>query len=319
MPTNRNVDDLYYKRMRASLDDKYRIVDAIVLDAKNKGIEHPHVLDIGAGDGTLAQALTDNGCIVSTCDTSPESLKRLEDFYQQAHRQYVYEHTNIEPKAPINVSATEIVTAFPLASFDAIIFSSVLHEVYSYGTNDNHLCFTPHTDTTLPMWRNDPRINEVLLAIREAWFLLKPDGLLVIRDGVQDPRVMTSVSLRPKTKTAEQLIDTCRALLGFTSDDICLLGYTMSQAQRVLYTITWGPKSLLRECQENRWFFLEREWIRCLEQCHFDQIQTAVTTLPGYYDALSPQVDLLYEGRKVPREDWPVTTIFITAHKPTET
>ena len=107
------------------------------------------VLDIGCGPGELVVLLARSGCQVTGIDVSPQMLR------QAAHR--VQEAGVADRVSLREVGAAELDTAFPAASFDAVVSTLVFSEL------------SP---------------DEMVYTLSECRRILKREGLLLVADEI---------------------------------------------------------------------------------------------------------------------------------------
>lgn len=141
MVTNLTHADSYFERMNKSMGDKSKIMDLLP--------ESGRILDVGCGSGDFMRILEDHGYDVRGIDASEESVKR-------SGRKSVLGY------------ADELPQHFEDSYFDAVICSSVFHEVFSYGNRDGCI-------------GNVSSLSSTLLSIHR---VLKRGGKLVVMDGV---------------------------------------------------------------------------------------------------------------------------------------
>lgn len=128
--------DTYFARMAASLGDKARMLDHLLPGS---------VLDLGAGDGQFTAKLREAGWDAHGVDASAAAVERSGGIVRLG-------------------DITDADNLFKPGTFDNVILSSVLHEVWSYAPDD----------------RDAARDAAVAVAAR----MLRPGGRLIVRDGV---------------------------------------------------------------------------------------------------------------------------------------
>lgn len=133
----------YEERLGGALDDKLRILNYIPEGAK-------YVLDVGCHTGQLTMAMANRhpSAVFHGIDVDKEAIKK-------AHKKSIGHTYN-----------TMFVTHYlrdmlsMSQKYDAVVFSSVLHEIYSYGQG----------------------MSSVVKALADAYELLKPGGRIILRD-----------------------------------------------------------------------------------------------------------------------------------------
>lgn len=214
--------ETYYKRMTAALGDKEKLLGFV------KG---SRVLDVGTGSGDLLHALLEAGYDAWGVDPSLESLDRV-----------------VDPERVKEGYADELVELFGEGTFDTVICSSVLHEVFSYGNRDGAVGQLKSVD-------------RVIEAVRR---VLIPEGRLIIRDGVSPNFYYPNID---KEEKYEIWVDNPAAVEIFlTTSPFTRPGLdrkielervsehrfrgTRSSLMEFAFTYTWGDESFAREVQE---------------------------------------------------------------------
>lgn len=223
--------DNYYERMKSSGDDKLKITKFLS--------DGDSVLDVGAGGGVLADLLLSlfPNMHITALDQSDTAVERL---------------NALTKKYPgrLSVVQADFFAFEPETPFDAVVFCSSLHEIFSYTEYEGKR-FRPET---------------ISLALVHAANCLKPgDGKIIIRDGVAaryNPKVLVKYVDPALQKLAERYE---REFEGFPLEIVHTeMGDIMpyNSMMELLYTITWGEKSFEREVQEWYGYFCLNDWVR---------------------------------------------------------
>lgn len=201
--------DVYLERMAKPLAEKLKIVKYLPEGAEN-------VLDVGCADGAITLEMS---------SLLPEikflGIDLNEDFIGMASKKAV--------QVP-NVKFEKIYLRELLAKpkrFDAVIFCSVLHEFYTYGEG----------------------ISSVLKALADAHELLRPGGVIIVRDMV----------LSEYTKKAnlrfEQILEKIRSKKEWQSSikDFENCFGKLNNIYRINHFLLkyWYRENWNRECKEN--------------------------------------------------------------------
>lgn len=224
----------YYDRMDSALGDKSKIIDKLNEYYPNvEDRENIRVLDAGCGSGLLSMEIAKQGYSVLGIDTDL-SLN---------HYSYV---ETINGKTQIaNFFKLDIKNMLKLVdTFDVVIFCSVLHELYSYNSYDK---------------------GAVFKALDDAWEVLKPHGLLIIRDGIRDEAY--DDIYRPDlhmTPEFRHLYDMYRDYSNVPQQDRTL--------QERLYTCSWGRQSFNRKKDEVVHFLTEWSWVSIVGMSGFHNL-----------------------------------------------
>lgn len=247
MRESHELESRYFERMARSLGDKMRLVDAL---PPVRADYAPRVLDVGAGGGELSHALQEFGYDVVALDASDDAITRMRE--------------NFPEITTAQMLANEAVS-FGEESFDAVICSSILHEVFSYGDNVHG--------------KGDyASLTETLAGFHS---ILKPGGVLAIRDGVKPDNWAEPARVRvidgTGTEAVERYLALCPFANGFIEGEMESLialeredessDWFRGNFQSVyefFMTYNWGFKSYPRETQELYGIFTEREYIERL-------------------------------------------------------
>lgn len=221
--------DRYYDRMKSSGDDKLKITKFLS--------DGDSVLDVGAGGGVLAELLLETfpSMTVTALDPSNTATARL--------------HA-LAGKFPgrLSVVQTDFFAFESEEKFDAVVFCSSLHEIFSYTEYEGK--------------RYEKAV--VSLALDHAAQLLKShSGKIIVRDGVaarHNPKVMLQYIDKGMKDLAERYEN---EFTGFPLKIThTMFGDIMpyNSMMELLYTITWGEESFAREVQEWYGYYSLDDW-----------------------------------------------------------
>ena len=188
---------------------------------------------------------------------------------------------------------------------NTIIFSSVLHEVYSYPTVENPDRFD---------------ILRVIITLYKAYNMLAKDGILLIRDGAYCAD--TDVALL-HFKEEDGPYWFRRFLNEFKAPLACETIGSISAVNEIiapkcvikefLYTYTWGPESWPREIQESMGVLPLNKYEEMLKILGFKVLSAAEFTELGYNYHIGKLVE--YCNLNNEPLELPHSTIFIIAKK----
>lgn len=256
-------NDIYFERMASSIGDKINLVKHLV---------QGNVLDVGAGGGELSEYMRiansyQNGeREVFAIDGSSVSVERMNQRYPLV--------------TSLNMMVDELLEYFGENSFDNIVCSSILHEVYSYGGYD---------------------IDKVHHALRDFHKMLRPCGRLLIRDGVMPTNHNDEVVLNfSDEKSIAEFLVKYQDIAPFYGDQVNIKDYNngsvvcnMRSAMELLYTYTWGMGSVEREALEIYGVMTQNDYMKAISDAGFENIIEARQYLqPEYVTHLEHKVNI---------------------------
>ena len=254
------------------------IMNASEESTKNSIIEYvtgQTVVDVGSGGGVLLDLLEErypDKRIIGT-DIADNVLQVLEKKRkEEGHGWRVLRHNFVDGPFPEKV--------------DAILFSSILHEVFSY-TETEHGRF---------------EIWSVKAALQNAYASLNPGGRIIIRDGVKSKADGSVIGIRFKDPEGMEFFKNfVRDFQGLKDVEdkkieICESEGRVSAdanfAREFLYTYTWGKQSYPHEVREQFGFFTIDEFREFFEGLGAKILRCDAFLEPGYVTHLSPKVEL---------------------------
>lgn len=249
------------------------------------------VVDVGSGGGVLLDLLESHFPekeIIGT-DISENVIEvLLSKKKSEGHRWTVLRHNYVDGVFPEPV--------------DCILFSSILHEVFSY------------TETDAGRFQ----IESVKKALRNAYDSLRPGGRIIIRDGVRtggnntlsvtfkDPEGLSF--FRNFVQDFKGLSDIEDKRIQIDEDTQTVSGVT-DYMREFLYTYTWGRQSYAHEVQEQFGYFTIEEFREFFESIGAKLIRCEAFLEPGYPLHLSPKVSLTPDR-------YPDSNCIVVAEKP---
>lgn len=283
----------YFERMAASLGDKLKIIENLppVTDDYS-----PRVLDVGAGGGEFSHALEELGYTVIALDASDDAITRMRERYPEL--------------TTVRMLANESET-LGSETFDAVVCSSILHEVFSYGDNVHS--------------KGD--MGSLSLALSSFWKILKPGGVIVIRDGVKADNWMTPARVRmvpsEETEPLTMFLEMSPFANGFIEGEIGQLisltptndewfAGSLQSVYEFYMTYNWGLGSYPRETQELYGILTLDEYIELLSISGF-MVESAESWIqPGYFEHLPKKIEIeTVDGHNA----WPNTNALWVARK----
>lgn len=227
-----NNEGDYLTHMNSSVDDKKVILDFIKGDT---------ILDVGPGGGVLLDLLESetSGKQILGIDISENVIETLEAKKQNENHSW----------SVIKGNALSLVDSFGPNSIDTIIYSSIIHELYSYIPFEGK-CFNQQT---------------IKAALESAFEVLKPGGRMIIRDGIMSDDKKAKRIIRFKTDDGLPfLIQYAKDFKGrkisyeMQSDNEVMM--PINDSMEFLYTYTWGTESYAHEVNEQFGYFTPTEY-----------------------------------------------------------
>lgn len=283
----------YFERMATSLGDKMKIIEN--LPPVTEGYS-PRVLDVGAGGGEFSATLEELGYTVTALDASDDAIVRM--------RQKFPELTTVHMLANESEKLGE-------SMFDAVVCSSILHEVYSYGDNSHK--------------KGD--FGSLESALKAFMKILKPGGVLVIRDGVKPAnwaskaqvRMIPSENKAPLFRYLQDCPFANSFIAGPTGQMVALEETTndlfegnVQSVFEFYMTYNWGLASYPRETQELFGILTLDEYVTLLTSIGFTVTNAESWLQAGYLAHLPEKVELFTEEGL---NEWPDTNALWVARK----
>lgn len=284
-----NNEDKYLRTMNdVSESTKDGIIDYVAGDS---------VVDVGSGGGILLDKLEaryPDKKVIGT-DISANVIEALGiKKNREGHGWEVKVHNFVDEKMEPKVGS--------------VIFSSILHEIYSYTQTENGRF----------------EIDSVKKALRNAYDSLESGGRIIIRDGVKtEGRAVRKIRFRTAAgldffknymrdfkglkdiPEEEKVTEVDENSLTVTGD--------INFIREFLFTYTWGNESYAHEVQEQFGYFTLKEYKDFLEGLGAKIIFAEELLEPGYPDNLGKYLDLLDEKENV--VEYPDSNCIIVVEK----
>ncbi len=222
----------YLNTMNSSLQYKAKILDFMV--GKN-------ILDVGPGGGALMDLIEerDPSLNVYGIDISSNVIDTLNK-------------KKLKEKKAWNLvkgDALNLQDYFEKGSLDTIIYSSIIHELYSY----------------IPFEGKKFNINTVIKALKSAYNILSVNGRIIIRDGIKtEPENQYRIIEFRNIEDIKILDRYCNDFKGrkitYEKMDNNKVKMLVNDAMEFLYTYTWGEDSYPLEIQEQFGYLTPSEY-----------------------------------------------------------
>ncbi|AIQ45147.1 methyltransferase [Paenibacillus sp. FSL R7-0273] len=281
-------EDSYLSQMNDTADYKSVILDYITGST---------VLDIGPGGGVLLDLIEERmpGVTPVGIDISSNVIEALQQRKAREGR-----HWEVLQGDALNLK--EYVDA---GRVDTVIFSSILHELYSY----------------VPMDGRKFNHRTVAAALTSAFEVLAEGGVIIIRDGIMtEPetqqrriRFLEENGLEWLKRYAEDFAGREIQYQVLSEQEVQM---PVNDAMEFLYTYTWGAEAYVHEVQEQFGYFTPSQYEAFIREHLSGRAQLEVFRhylQEGYTEALRGRVNVMDEdGNGVPLPD---STCFIVIRK----
>lgn len=282
-------EDTYLQDMNSSGDYKKVILDYIT---------GSNVVDIGPGGGILLDLIEEEMPHVHAVgiDISSNVIEALEKRKRLEARRWDV----------VKGDALNLREDLEPRSVDTVIFSSILHELYSYIEYEGYR-FNPSTVTA---------------ALRSAYDILSPGGRIIIRDGIKTEPEETVRRIRFLEEDGMQWLQ--RYVEDFKGRTIRYetlsdneVQMPINDAMEFLYTYTWGEEAYVHEVQEQFGYFTPSQYESVIREAVGHEAKIVVCEhflQAGYTEALLGRIEFMdISGHPVSLPD---STCLIVIEKP---
>ncbi|WP_172251808.1 class I SAM-dependent methyltransferase [Saccharibacillus deserti] len=285
-------EEEYLETMNGSADDKKVLLSYIV---------GSRVLDIGPGGGVLLdlieRELPEKEAI--GIDISENVVEALERRRRLEGRSWQV----------LKGDALNLTQTIEPGRIDTVVFSSILHELYSY----------------IPFNGQKFNLDTVRAALRSAFELIPAGGRILIRDGIMTEPADQTRRLLFRDPGAVQRLERYAADFGGRRISFERLGpqevrMPVNDAMEFLYTYTWGEEAYVHEVQEQFGYMTPSQYEGCIRELFGDAAKIVFSRYflqEGYTVALREKVTVTDEaGSELPLPD---STCLIVVEKVRET
>lgn len=228
----------YLNTMNASLQFKAKILD--YMKGKN-------ILDVGPGGGALMDLICEKDPTLNVygIDISSNVIDALTKKKLKENKSW-----NL-----VKGDALNLTDYFKKGSIDTIIYSSIIHELYSY----------------IEFEGKKFNIKTVIEALKSAYDILPSGGRIIIRDGIKtEPITQYRIIEFKNEKDIEILNRYCNDFEGrnITYEKIGnnKVKMLVNDAMEFLYTYTWGEDSYPLEVKEQFGYLTPSEYVSLIEE-----------------------------------------------------
>ncbi len=221
----------YLETMNSTINNKSIILDYIVGDK---------VLDVGPGGGALMDLILDtyNDKSVYGIDISSNVIEELNKKKIKEKRNY-----NL-----VKGNALNLEDYFEKNSFDTVIYSSIIHELFSY-INYNNKKFN----------------HEVIIkTLKSAYNIIKVGGRIIIRDGIMtnsnEKRIIEFKNKEDINILKRYVNDFKGRKIEYELIDKNKVIMNINDSMEFLYTYTWGEEAYPLEVQEQFGYYTQNEY-----------------------------------------------------------
>lgn len=263
----------YLNTMNNSLKQKAIILDYIVGNS---------VLDVGPGGGALLNLIEEKmpSLDIKGIDLSQNVIDELTKKKIKENHSW-----NIIKGDVLNLSKY-----FAKDSIDTIIYSSIIHELYSY----------------IPY--NGKKFNKdtIKTTLKEAYSILKVRGRIIIRDGIMSRpidsyRIIEFNDKNDINKLDRYINDFKGRKINYEKISDTTVKMLVNDAMEFLYTYTWGEDSYPLEVQEQFGYFTLDEYVKFIKENlpHANIIESKSYLQKGYEENLLPKINIYDENMNV--------------------
>lgn len=263
----------YLNTMNNSLKQKAIILDYIVGNS---------VLDVGPGGGALLNLIEEKmpSLDIKGIDLSQNVIDELTKKKIKENHSW-----NIIKGDALNLSKY-----FAKDSIDTIIYSSIIHELYSY----------------IPY--NGKKFNKdtIKTTLKEAYSILKVRGRIIIRDGIMSSpldsyRIIEFNDKNDINKLDRYINDFKGRKINYEKISATTVKMLVNDAMEFLYTYTWGEDSYPLEVQEQFGYFTLDEYVKFIKENlpHANIIESKSYLQKGYEENLLPKINIYDENMNV--------------------
>ncbi|GKU80792.1 class I SAM-dependent methyltransferase [Niallia sp. NCCP-28] len=255
------------------------------------------MLDIGAGGGIMLDVLSEyhpNATVIGI-DISTNVIEELERKKIREKKRWLVKQAD----------ALLLKDFYEINSIDTIVFSSILHEMYSY----------------IPYKGKKFNAEVIIDSLKSAFEVLKPGGRIIIRDGIMtEPkdqiRIMEFYQLKGIEFFRRYVNDFKGRKISYEQINDCTIQLPINDLMEFLYTYTWGEEAYPHEVQEQFGYFTPSEYKEAIQNLLGEKGRLLIFQhylQDGYEEHILPHVKVMDKDRNTAR--LPDSTCFIVIEK----
>lgn len=255
------------------------------------------MVDVGAGGGVMLDLLSEHHP-----HTTVIGIDLAENVIESLNRRKFREHKSWQVQ---QADALKLKETFEPNSVDTIVFSSILHELYSY----------------VPYQGKKFNSEVIIQALKSAFEVLRPGGRMIIRDGImtepkEEWRVLTFKDSKGMDFFKRYVTDFKGRTIDYQQVDEYTVKLPVNDLMEFCYTYTWGEEAYPHEVQEQFGYFTPSEYKKVITETFGEQvtlIEFRHYLQEGYEEYLLPKIKVMNEDGEEVR--LPDSTCFIVIEK----
>ncbi len=210
-----------------------------------------NVLDVGPGGGALMDLILD-----TYSDKNVYGIDISNNVIEELNKKKIKENRNYKL---VKGNALNLEDYFEKGSIDTIIYSSIIHELFSYieynGKKFNH--------------------DVIVKTLKSAYSIIPVKGRIIIRDGIMSDKTLKRI-IEFKNKNDMNILKRYKNDFKGRNIEYEILSdnkvkMNINDAMEFLYTYTWGEESYSLEVQEQFGYYTKDEY----EQVVMDNLENA--------------------------------------------
>lgn len=255
------------------------------------------IVDVGAGGGVMLDILSEDHphATVIGIDVATNVIEELNRRKFRENKKWLVKKAD----------ALNLKKDFEPNSVDTIVFSSVLHELFSY----------------IPFKGKKFNIEVVIQALKSSFEVLRPGGRIIIRDGImtepkEQLRLLEFLTPDGMDFFKRYVKDFKGRKIQYEQISERVVKLPVNDLMEFCYTYTWGEEAYPHEVQEQFGYFTPSEYQKSIKDALGEQVRILHFShylQDGYEKHLLPKIRVMDEHGNVVR--LPDSTCFIVIEK----